>query len=269
MCFQEHCLFQFRSVSCSARLPPKQRTAKPFTMQTPGRTATAVGGSNQQYEYLFKLLLWVGGVGDSGVGKSCLLLRFTNNEYMPTETTIGIEFGSQVVKIQDKKVKLQIWDTAGQESFRSISRAYYRGAIGCLLVFDITRRDTFLHLMSWLDDVHQHGNDKVLTILVANKCDLEAQRQVSKEEGEAFAHKHGLLYLETSAKTGHQVEQAFLVLGNGIFNSLNLSRDISQLSDADIKQLEQHGVKVGPRRPAVIVSPLVQSSQSNSACCGI
>ncbi|KAL5040140.1 hypothetical protein RTP6_007189 [Batrachochytrium dendrobatidis] len=208
-------------------------------------------------------------VGDSGVGKSCLLLRFTNNEYMPTETTIGIEFGSQVVRVQDKRVKLQIWDTAGQESFRSISRAYYRGAIGCLLVYDITRRDTFMHLMSWLDDVHQHGNDKVMTILVANKCDLEAKRQVTKEEGEAFAKKHGLLYLETSAKTGFQVEQAFLVLGTNIFNSLDLSRDVSQLSDADIKQLEQHGVKVGPRRPAVIVSRSVQSQQNNVSCCNI
>ncbi|KAJ1328690.1 hypothetical protein BSLG_009925 [Batrachochytrium salamandrivorans] len=161
--------------------PPstKQRTAKPFTMQTPGRTATAVGGSNQQYEYLFK-------------------------EYMPTETTIGIEFGSQVVKIQDKKVKLQIWDTAGQKVFDP-------SVVHIIAEPLVSVGDTF-HLMSWLDDVHQHGNDKVLTILVANKCDLEAQRQVSKEEGEAFAHKHGLLYLETSAKTGHQVEQAFLVL---------------------------------------------------------
>ncbi len=86
------------------------------------------------------------------MGKSCLLLRLTQHDFLPTETTIGIEFGSTMMTIGEKKVKLQIWDTAGQESFRSISRAYYRNAIGCLLVFDMTRRETFIHLQSWLED---------------------------------------------------------------------------------------------------------------------
>ncbi|KAI8915701.1 ras family-domain-containing protein [Gorgonomyces haynaldii] len=215
---------------------------------------------SQSYEYLFKYI----SVGDSGVGKSCLLLRFTNKEFYQTETTIGIEFGSSILKLNGKTIKLQIWDTAGQESFRSISRAYYRGAIGCLLVYDVTRRETFMHLINWLEDVRQHGNESIKTVLVANKCDLEQRRQVSKQEGEEFAQKNGLLYLETSAKTGHQVDQAFVGLANHIFETLHLERDISQLSDTEIKQLEANGVKVGPRRPAVLVSP---PQQSSSTCC--
>ncbi|KAJ3039334.1 Ras- protein Rab-2A [Rhizophlyctis rosea] len=160
---------------------------------------------------------------------------FLFKEYIPTETTIGIEFGSQVVNVRDKRVKLQIWDTAGQESFRSISRAYYRGAIGCLLVYDMTRRDTYQHLISWLEDVHQHGNEEIKTVLVANKCDLAAKRQVSKEEGESFAKKHGLLYLETSAKTGENVDEAFMSLASTIYDSLGLSRDVADLNGKDVK----------------------------------
>ncbi|KAI8899511.1 ras family-domain-containing protein [Globomyces pollinis-pini] len=214
-----------------------------------------------KYDYLLKYI----SVGDSGVGKSCLLLRLTNKEFTPTETTIGIEFGSTVIDLHDKQIKLQIWDTAGQESFRSISRAYYRGAIGCLLVFDVTRRDTFLHLLSWLEDVKQHGNDHIKTIVVANKCDLAHKRQVTREEGEAFAEKNGLLYLEASAKTGLNVEEAFTSLASTIFHSLNLSRDISQCSDAELKALEQNGVKVGPRKPLVLVTPTTNSV--GGGCC--
>jgi Ras-related protein Rab-2A len=125
------------------------------------------------YDYMLKFI----SVGDSGVGKSCLLLRLVNKEFQQTETTIGIEFGSQIIDIQGKQIKLQIWDTAGQESFKSISRAYYRNAIGCLLVYDITRRETFVHIKDWLEDVKSHGNDQIKSILVANKSDLHEKRQ--------------------------------------------------------------------------------------------
>ncbi|KAI8806969.1 P-loop containing nucleoside triphosphate hydrolase protein [Cladochytrium replicatum] len=174
--------------------------------------------------------------------KSCLLLRFTNREFMPsTETTIGIEFGSQIVPVQNKQVKLQIWDTAGQESFRSISRAYYRGAIGCLL--------------SWLDDVKQHGNEEIKIVLVANKSDLHHKRQITREEGETFAKRYGLLYLETSAKTGENVDGAFESLAQHIFDNLNLSREVGSLSELELKRLEQHGVRVGPRAPQLLAAP--------------
>lgn len=211
-------------------------------------------------DYLFKFI----SVGDSGVGKSCLLHRLTSNDFQPTETTIGIEFGSSVVNIQGKTVKLQIWDTAGQESFKSVSRAYYRNAIGCLLVFDVTRRETFDHLESWLQDVTQHGNDDILIILVANKSDQLAKRQVSALEASAYAELNGLLYIEASAKTGSNVQEAFLQLSEKIFNSLNLRRIATQFSEDEIKRLENHGVRVGPRRPMVLVG---REASNQSSCC--
>eukprot|EP00493_Phyllostaurus_siculus_P001396 UN01404 len=114
-----------------------------------------------------------------------------------------------MVQIDDRQIKLQIWDTAGQESFRSITRSYYRGAAGALLVYDITRRETFNHLTRWLEEARQNGNQNMTIMLIGNKCDLEHRRQVSTEEGEAFAQKHGLMFLETSAKTAENVEEAF------------------------------------------------------------
>ncbi|KAI8855248.1 ras family-domain-containing protein [Chytridium lagenaria] len=218
--------------------------------------------SGSQYEFLFKYI----SVGDSGVGKSCLLLRFTNGEFLPTETTIGIEFGSQIVTVKGRRVKLQIWDTAGQESFRSISRAYYRGAIGCILVYDMTRRDTFSHLVSWLEDVKQHGNEEIKTTLIANKADLSARRQVSREEGEEFARKHGLIYFEASAKTGQSVEEAFLAVATHIFDHLRLDREISSFSEQELRKLEAHGVKVGPKRPVNLVAGPASPPQQNGCC---
>jgi small GTP-binding protein len=197
-------------------------------------------------------------VGDSGVGKSCLLLRLTNKEFQPTETTIGIEFGSTILQVANKTIKLQIWDTAGQESFRSISRAYYRNAIGCLLVFDVTRRDTFVSIKNWLHDVREHSNESIQILLVANKIDL--QRQVSTEEAREVAEKYGLLYMETSAKSGFQVEDAFQILTRRIVQKMGLERDI--VEEAEIKRLEQSGVRVGPRKPLVLVE-----STNTSSCC--
>ncbi|KAB1256519.1 Ras-related protein Rab-2A, partial [Camelus dromedarius] len=120
----------------------------------------------------------------------------------------GVEFGARMITIDGKQIKLQIWDTAGQESFRSITRSYYRGAAGALLVYDITRRDTFNHLTTWLEDARQHSNSNMVIMLIGNKSDLESRREVKKEEGEAFAREHGLIFMETSAKTASNVEEA-------------------------------------------------------------
>uniref|UniRef100_A0A7N4V2Y5 RAB2A, member RAS oncogene family n=1 Tax=Sarcophilus harrisii TaxID=9305 RepID=A0A7N4V2Y5_SARHA len=143
-----------------------------------------------------------------GVGKSCLLLQFTDKRFQPVhDLTIGVEFGARMITIDGKQIKLQIWDTAGQESFRSITRSYYRGAAGALLVYDITRRDTFNHLTTWLEDARQHSNSNMVIMLIGNKSDLESRREVKKEEGEAFAREHGLIFMETSAKTASNVEE--------------------------------------------------------------
>jgi small GTP-binding protein len=153
-------------------------------------------------------------------GKSCLLLQFTDKRFTPVhDLTIGVEFGSRTLTIDGNQVKLQIWDTAGQEKFRSITRSYYRGAAGALLVYDITRRDTYEHLTSWLDDCRKYSNQNLTIMLVGNKSDLESRREVSREEGEAFAAKNGLFFLETSAKTAVNVEAAFLETARKIYEA--------------------------------------------------
>eukprot|EP01111_Echinosteliopsis_oligospora_P001487 TRINITY_DN12241_c0_g1_i1.p1 TRINITY_DN12241_c0_g1~~TRINITY_DN12241_c0_g1_i1.p1 ORF type:complete len:206 (+),score=27.76 TRINITY_DN12241_c0_g1_i1:80-697(+) len=161
---------------------------------------------NLPYKYLFKYII----VGDTAVGKSCLLLQFTDKRFQPVhDLTIGVEFGSRTLSISNNPVKLQIWDTAGQEKFRSITRSYYRGAAGALLVYDITRRETFEHLTTWLEDCRKYSSSDITIILIGNKSDLESQRQVTTEEATQFAEKHDLVFLETSAKTAHNVDQAF------------------------------------------------------------
>jgi len=171
------------------------------------------------YSYLFKYII----NGDTNSGKSCLLTQFTDGQFNERhDVTIVVEFGSKIIDIDDKQIKLQIWDTAGQEHFRSITRQYYRGATGILLVYDVTRRETFTNVYGWLEEVNHHANqdqDKTV-ILVGNKCDLEEERQVSTEEGAAFAKSNGLLFLETSAKTGHNVDEAFLVPAKDIYEKI-------------------------------------------------
>ncbi|GJS44888.1 vacuolar cation/proton exchanger 3-like protein [Tanacetum coccineum] len=173
-----------------------------------------------------------------GVGKSCLLLQFTDKRFQPVhDLTIGVEFGARMITIDNKPIKLQIWDTAGQESFRSITRSYYRGAAGALLVYDITRRETFNHLASWLEDARQHANANMTVMLIGNKCDLAHRRAVSTEEGEQFAKENGLIFMEASAKTAQNVEEAFISTAGTIYKKI-------QEGVFDVSN-ESYGIKVG------------------------
>ncbi|GAM21890.1 hypothetical protein SAMD00019534_050650, partial [Acytostelium subglobosum LB1] len=168
--------------------------------------ATFTDRKSNPYSHLFKYIM----VGDSAVGKSNLTLQFVDKRFAPnSDFTIGVEFGSRTINIENKQIKLQIWDTAGQEKFRSITRAYYRGALGALIVYDITRRETFDNLTSWLSDCRKYSTGEVTIALIGNKSDLETNRQVSTSEASAFAQEHGLLFFETSAKTGSNVDLAF------------------------------------------------------------
>uniref|UniRef100_A0A0D9W635 Uncharacterized protein n=1 Tax=Leersia perrieri TaxID=77586 RepID=A0A0D9W635_9ORYZ len=177
----------------------------------------AAAEAQMSYAYVFKYIV----IGDTGVGKSCLLLQFTDKRFQPVhDLTIGVEFGARMITLDNKPIKLQIWDTAGQESFRSITRSYYRGAAGALLVYDITRRETFNHLASWLEDARQHANATMAVMLVGNKCDLSHRRAVSYEEGEQFAKEHGLMFMEASAKTAQNVEEAFVKTAGAIFKKI-------------------------------------------------
>ncbi|KAI9294559.1 ras-domain-containing protein, partial [Neoconidiobolus thromboides FSU 785] len=174
------------------------------------------------------------------------------------DLTIGVEFGARFVNVEDKKIKLQIWDTAGQESFRSITRSYYRGAAGALLVYDITRRETFQHISTWLDDAREHSSQNTTIMLIGNKSDLEARREVSREEGEKFAQDNGLYFMETSAKTSDNVEKAFLNTAENIFNKI-------QQGILDINH-ESAGIKVGQPNGPYRSLPINPSS-SNNGCC--
>lgn len=160
------------------------------------------------HDYLFKVLL----VGDSGVGKSCLLMRFTSDRFDDvTTSTIGVDFRVKFMQLGDKQIKLTIWDTAGQERFRTLTSSYYRGAQGIIFVYDVCRRETFEDLEKvWMKEVDVYSNiEDAVKMVVANKVDLEAQREVTSQEGHDFARHHGCLYVETSAKTNIAVAQAF------------------------------------------------------------
>jgi Ras-related protein Rab-2A len=169
------------------------------------------------YSYLFKYII----IGDTGVGKSCLLLQFTDKRFQPVhDLTIGVEFGARLISIENHQIKLQIWDTAGQESFRSITRSYYRDAAGALLVYDITRRESFHHLSRWLEEAVTNGNPSMTIMLIGNKSDLEHRRAVTTKEGEQFAAENNLVFLETSAKSAANVEAAFIKTAEKIYNNI-------------------------------------------------
>ncbi|BFF97837.1 GL15675 [Drosophila persimilis] len=165
------------------------------------------------YDYLFKLLL----IGDSGVGKTCILFRFSEDAFNTTFiSTIGIDFKIRTIELDNKKIKLQIWDTAGQERFRTITTAYYRGAMGIMLVYDITQEKSFENIKNWIRNIEENASADVEKMLLGNKCELHDKRQVSKERGEQLAIEYGIKFMETSAKASINVEEAFLTLASDI-----------------------------------------------------
>ena len=205
------------------------------------------------YNYLFKYII----IGDTGVGKSCLLLQFTDSRFRNDhDLTIGVEFGAKIVTIDNKSIHLQIWDTAGQESFRSITRGYYRGAAAALLTYDITRRETFTSLGKWLEETKNNGNPNMVIVLVANKIDLESQRTVSRDEGEKFAAENNLLYIETSAKTAMNVNETFLRTGKEVLNKITSGEIDPSTNNA--------GIKVGGEAQKNAASPA-----GRGACCRV
>ena len=173
----------------------------------------------QDYDYLFKVLL----IGNSSVGKSSLLLRFVDNQWSDLFVpTIGVDFKIRTMEIDNKNVKLQIWDTAGQERFKNITASYYRGAHGIFVVYDISDTVSFKNINNWLIEIEKNANKNVYKILVGNKCDLEDKRTVSYQQGKELAETYGMQFIETSAKSNTNVDEAFHLLGKEVMKlSLN------------------------------------------------
>ncbi|EGD81061.1 small GTP binding protein RAB8 [Salpingoeca rosetta] len=173
------------------------------------------------YDYLFKLLL----IGESGVGKTCVLFRFSDDAFNASFiSTIGIDFKIRTIELDDKKIKLQIWDTAGQERFRTITTAYYRGAMGIMIVYDITNPKSFDNVKNWIKNIEENASEDVELMLLGNKCDMEESRAVSKEQGEKLASDYGIPFLETSAKANINVEEAFFQLARNIKKKMDSKR---------------------------------------------
>jgi len=161
-------------------------------------------------------------VGDSGVGKSNLLTRFTSNQFnFKSSTTIGVEFSTRTVEVQGKKLKAQVWDTAGQERFRAITNAFYRGAVGALLVYDITKHESYMNVEKWLKELREHGDSKMVHMLVGNKSDLKHLRAVPTEEAAKFANDNNLSFIEASALDSNNVDEAFENVLKGLINILS------------------------------------------------
>eukprot|EP01107_Rhizomastix_libera_P018625 TRINITY_DN985_c0_g1_i2.p1 TRINITY_DN985_c0_g1~~TRINITY_DN985_c0_g1_i2.p1 ORF type:complete len:245 (+),score=19.55 TRINITY_DN985_c0_g1_i2:111-737(+) len=171
----------------------------------------------ERYDYLFKFIV----IGDASTGKSCMLHRFIENKFKREAThTIGVEFGSKIVEVGGKRVKLQIWDTAGQERFRSVTRSYYRGAAGALLVYDITNRDSFSHISSWLKDARALASPDTVTMLSGNKIDKNDLREITFLEASQFSQENDLMFVETSAATGEGVDEVFLKCARTILSKI-------------------------------------------------
>lgn len=180
--------------------------------------------SDESYNYVYKVVL----IGESGVGKSNLLSRFTKNEFNhDSRTTIGVEFSTRTVQMNNFTIKAQIWDTAGLERYRAITSAYYRGAVGALLVYDITKHLTYESAERWLKELLEHADPHIVVMLVGNKTDLETLRTVPTEEARDFAEKKGLMFIETSALDSTNVEAAFNEILTGIHKKV-ASREVTR-----------------------------------------
>jgi len=198
--------------------------------------------AKRDYDYLFKLVL----IGDSGVGKSCLLLRFADDNFTDSYiSTIGVDFRFRTITIDDKIVKLQIWDTAGQERFRTITSAYYRGADGIIMVYDVTSSESFDHVEEWLSEVDRYANENTSKLLVGNKADLIEEKQVTQETAQSFADKLGISFLETSAKTATNVDNAFLTMAKELIKTKEATNPQASGGGVELKAVgsQQKGKK--------------------------
>ncbi|KAG6420585.1 hypothetical protein SASPL_117140 [Salvia splendens] len=210
--------------------------------------------ADEDYDYLFKVVL----IGDSGVGKSNLLSRFTKDEFsQQSKSTIGVEFATRSIQVDDKVVKAQIWDTAGQERYRAITSAYYRGAVGALLVYDVTRNVTFENVDRWLKELRGHTDSNIVVMLVGNKADLRHLRAIPTEKAKAFAERETTFFMETSALEALNVESAFTEVLTSIYHVV--SKKALDIGDDPSALPKGQTINIGNKDDV--------SAVKNSGCC--
>ena len=184
---------------------------------------------DDNYEFMFKVVL----VGDSFVGKTNIMSKYLKNEFHDdSKATVGVEFGSKQFNIEGHSIKAQIWDTAGQERYKAITSAYYKGAKGAFIVYDVTRKNSFESIDKWINDVTAVADKKITIVLIGNKIDLEDQRQVTKEQGEDKANKLQVAFLETSAFSGENLEKAFQMMIKEVYKKCH--EEMISEGDGDI-----------------------------------
>ncbi|KAJ3348339.1 small GTP-binding protein domain [Allomyces macrogynus ATCC 38327] len=210
---------------------------------------------DDEYDFLFKVVL----IGDSGVGKSNLLSRFTRNEFnLESKSTIGVEFATRSIQVDGKTIKAQIWDTAGQERYRAITSAYYRGAVGALLVYDIAKHVTYENVNRWLKELRDHADNNIVIMLVGNKSDLRHLRAVPTDEAKQFAEDNGLSFIETSALDASNVELAFQRILTEIYKIVSK------------RALEENAANIAPTKGDTInITPTPGGDDAKAAgkCC--
>jgi Ras-related protein Rab-11A len=212
--------------------------------------------ANDEYDFLFKVVL----IGDSGVGKSNLLSRFTRNEFnLDSKSTIGVEFATRSIQIDHKTIKAQIWDTAGQERYRAITSAYYRGAVGALLVYDISKSTSFENVTRWLKELRDHADNNIVIMLVGNKTDQRHLRAVPTEDATKFASENGLSFIETSALEATNVDLAFQNILSSIYQIVS-SKSLAD-EGADV------GKKFDPREGNHISLSQEGGKEESKGCC--
>ena len=172
---------------------------------------------SKKYDYLLKYII----IGSPSVGKSRIVERFIKNSFNENyEITIGVEFGEKNIEIEDKIIRIQIWDTAGQELYKSITRTYYKSCVCAIIVYDITSRKSFNDITNWIEDCVKYSPKTVLMVLIGNKCDLEQSREVSTEEGQELSDKNGISFYETSAREGTNIKEIFQKTGEEIYQNI-------------------------------------------------
>lgn len=200
-----------------------------------------------RYDLQIKLMM----IGDQAVGKTALLVRYADGDFSEVLLpTIGIDFKIKTIELQGKTVKLQIWDTAGQERFRTITQAYYRGAMGILLIYDVTNTKSWTNVRTWVRNIEGNAPQTVNKILIGNKCDLSSMRQVSKQQGEQLAREYGMKFFETSARDNSNVQEAFITLSTDV-----------------VERLVASGGAMDPQTPGNLPVQVQNDRPASSRCC--